>query len=754
MPQTLLTAPENMARYLRSGAADSLVARLNHQGNDDAFVSCDPPGRQLGSGGGTVNILFEAWQAAGGGSLGDWLAADQRLVINAGGESRRLPAYAGIGKAFIPLPMVPGLYAQRFDQMLCDFQLPAYTQLLVEAGSKARVMLTSGDVWLQFNPLAMPRAACDIVGVGMRVSPELAQHFGVFFVARADRERANRERKIAFFLQKPSPDEICGHLADHDFFVDTGMWLLSTAAATAMFECCGWDAAQHAFDTPDHGPGYLDFYGHVAPALGAQRPSDAPAPDAPLADLTASVIPLEDARFLHLGSSRQLFDVMAQIRPPTVAGQDVFSIASTTSAEPTDGPVWRESCLAEPGPRLTQYNLLTGLPAAACLDSIPEQIGLSLVPVGDDAYCFRPYHIDDSMRGNAADDATICGQDAGAWLARRGVTDTTTDVFDLPLFPMVAANEITQALLAWFLTEEPAAAETADWTSRERLSARDINGRINLARVFEQRREGHRLALAANLASSGPHDDGHRFSQDCAALGEFIETASPETGAALEADRERIRASIFEPVHQARFASLLARVRGGDNADERWDEAFKTLSDAIVHGSEVQRICPRRQLKEDQIVWARSPVRLDLAGGWTDTPPYCYEFGGAVVNVAVMLNGQPPIQAIVRPLAEPLLRIRSIDLGTEHTVRSYEELTEFGVSDTSFGLPRAALALSGFHPDFFPGTAFPSLERQLTDFGGGLELSLLCAVPKGSGLGTSSILAVTILGALNRACGL
>ena len=32
----------------------------------------------------------------------------------------------------------------------------------------------------------------------------------------------------------------------------------------------------------------------------------------------------------------------------------------------------------------------------------------------------------------------------------------------------------------------------------------------------------------------------------------------------------------------------------------------------------------------DTIVVANAPVRIDLAGGWSDTPPICYETAGAV----------------------------------------------------------------------------------------------------------------------------
>ncbi len=31
-----------------------------------------------------------------------------------------------------------------------------------------------------------------------------------------------------------------------------------------------------------------------------------------------------------------------------------------------------------------------------------------------------------------------------------------------------------------------------------------------------------------------------------------------------------------------------------------------------------------------EVVVASAPVRIDLAGGWSDTPPICYEIGGAV----------------------------------------------------------------------------------------------------------------------------
>ena len=152
-------------------------------------------------------------------------------------------------------------------------------------------------------------------------------------------------------------------------------------------------------------------------------------------------------------------------------------------------------------------------------------------------------------------------------------------------------------------------------------------------------------------------------------------------------------------------------------------------------------------------MWGRSPVRIDIAGGWTDTPPYCLLEGGNVVNLAVEMNGQPPLQVYVKPSKHYHIVLRSIDLGASEVVETYEELQQYNKVGSPFSIPKAALALAGFVPAF-SAERFPSLRSQLEAFGSGIELTLLSAVPAGSGLGTSSILAATVLGAISDFCAL
>ena len=71
-----------------------------------------------------------------------------------------------------------------------------------------------------------------------------------------------------------------------------------------------------------------------------------------------------------------------------------------------------------------------------------------------------------------------------------------------------------------------------------------------------------------------------------------------------------------------------------------------------------------------------------------------------MVNMAVELNGQPPIQVYIRPTDKPLITIHSIDLGLSEVVKSYEDIDRISKVGSAFAIPKAALKLAGFHPEY------------------------------------------------------
>jgi fucokinase len=189
-------------------------------------------------------------------------------------------------------------------------------------------------------------------------------------------------------------------------------------------------------------------------------------------------------------------------------------------------------------------------------------------------------------------------------------------------------------------------------------------------------------------------------------------------------------------------------------AGEAGEAAFRQLSRAIVYRSGRISPPPKNVLRSDEIVWGRAPARLDLGGGWTDTPPYSLERGGCVINAAVTLNGQAPIQAYARVIEKREIRINSIDHSMRVVVKTLEELLDYRKPGSQFALAKAALALAGFGPE---AAAWPeglrTLDGMLRYFGGGIELTTLAAIPSGSGLGTSSIMGAVLMSIISRVVG-
>jgi galactokinase/mevalonate kinase-like predicted kinase len=758
-PELLLSLPPRMCEQIAE--CEPTIA-------EQAFYAHDPVDSQLGSGGGTAYLLQQAWlefnQDASGEKFSDWLCAKQRIVIHGGGESRRLPAYAAASKLFIPVPALRWARGQNLGQTLLDLNRPFLDSALAAAGQTPRVMIASGDVLLRSRQPLPQLPEADIVLLGMWNSPEVARDYGVMFVD------PKAPQQLRTFLQKPTPDEIRERSRDTPFLIDIGVWLLSQRAVQCLMKKCGWDPSSERFSKQF--PDTYDLYGEWALHLG----SEAKQQDADVSKLSVAVAPVNDGEFYHFGKTVDVIESMYGLQMlvndqtalgpvPSLAQPKQFiqdSMFGVPLRRQENEFLWVENSSVPSTWKLRRRHMLTGVPENDWQLDLPEGVCLDFAPIGKTAFAIRNYGFDAAFRGPIGDDATQwMGQSATAWFEQRNITlkeagiDEGCDLQAASIFAVVEPADLSAGFVQW-LCGMPESAESPGgvakrsaedeqhrkrWLTQKRLSARQIGQSVNLPRVYCQR-DAYRRAVLPIMAAHAKKSVFYKLNlSDTAAT--FAQSDAPIPA---ECDPSE---DLMLAVHNRMFRSEVLKNRN----DEAWrveeEASFGLLEHAIVSPYRRQRALPEFTLAADQIVWGRAPARVDLAGGWTDTPPYCLENGGSVVNIALDLNGQPPIQVFARRCKERTITLRSIDLGLGEVLSTYEDVGAYRGVGGGFSVPKAALALCGFHPEF-NGGAFESLKKQLDAFGGGIELSMLAAIPKGSGLGTSSILSGTVLATLNE----
>ncbi|RPI29454.1 MAG: UTP--glucose-1-phosphate uridylyltransferase [Acidobacteria bacterium] len=167
---------------------------------------------------------------------------------------------------------------------------------------------------------------------------------------------------------------------------------------------------------------------------------------------------------------------------------------------------------------------------------------------------------------------------------------------------------------------------------------------------------------------------------------------------------------------------------------------------------------------QDRILREQTPVRMDLShSGWSDIFFLGMDFpeGARVLNVSIDLcvlgrdpSPLPPVEAYLRVIDEPVLKLASVDLGASATVESLGEVFDF--AKDYLGLLKAALIASGIVPPGIEG-AGQSLEELLSRVvapGYGLELvSNVHSIPKGSRLAVSTSLLASLIAVCMRATG-
>ena len=164
------------------------------------------------------------------------------------------------------------------------------------------------------------------------------------------------------------------------------------------------------------------------------------------------------------------------------------------------------------------------------------------------------------------------------------------------------------------------------------------------------------------------------------------------------------------------------------------------------------------------VICERTPVRMDLThSAWSDIFFLGMDFpqGARVVNVSVDLavhgrdsKPRPPVEAYLRIIDQPVLRLTSIDLKASAEITALADVFDF--AKDYLGLLKAAVIASGIVPPGIEGSgkSLAALLARIAGPGRGIEIiSSVNDIPKGSRLAVSTNLLAALISACMRATG-
>jgi len=164
------------------------------------------------------------------------------------------------------------------------------------------------------------------------------------------------------------------------------------------------------------------------------------------------------------------------------------------------------------------------------------------------------------------------------------------------------------------------------------------------------------------------------------------------------------------------------------------------------------------------VLCERTPVRMDLShSAWSDIFFLGMDFpeGARVLNVSIdlALHGRdaaprPPVEAYLRVIDQPVLRLVSVDLGAQTDIDNLPQVFDF--AKDYLGLLKAAVIASGIVPPGIEGSGLNLCDLLGHLVGPGLGLEIVSSVnniPKGSRLAVSTNLLACLIAACMRATG-
>lgn len=723
----------------------------------------DPEGKRVGSGGATLGVVRYIAEHSGSNDF----SGLRILVIHSGGDSKRVPQYSALGKLFSPVPrkLPNGRNSTLFDEfMICMSSVPSRI--------KSGMLLLSGDVLLLFNPLQIDYSGEGAAAISFKEDVETGKNHGVFLRG----ENGN----VAKFLHKQTVETLTAQGAVNEnncVDIDTGAVIFSTDIIKSLYSlvCKNGKLDEELYNKYVNDRVRLSLYGDfLYPLAGESTFEDfcKEAAEGTLCDeliaargdvwkvlsgYTMKLLRLAPAKFIHFGTTKEILELMTgeidsykELDWTSKVSSSIFADVAGYNSVLSEKASIGKNCYLEVSyvhhdAQIGDNVLLSYVDIHD--EVIPSDVVIHGLKQKDGKFVSRIYGISDNPKGKLEDGCSFLGKSLAEFIEDNGLKisdlwDTDEhSIWNAKLYP--ECDKIKDAV--------EAAVELYDI----------VNGKGDLNKWLSSSRKS--LCSGFNDADSDAIIAWDNRMQELVCMEEIYkciisgrpvrEIAHLLNGDDLTAIQKKWLNKKLETNDfglNMRLHYYIGTALGGSAGEHHLGECFKCIQTTILENTlkNLKENTDCKMVTDEHTV--KLPLRVNWGGGWSDTPPYCIENGGTVLNAAILLNGERPVAVTLKKIDKPLVIFDSRDMDVHGEFDTIEPLQRTGDPYDPFALQKACLLACGIIPK-----TGGNLAEILNRLGGGFEMhSEVTNVPKGSGLGTSSILSATCVKAVFEFMGI
>ena len=712
--------------FQAKGYDQQIQERINFLPRRTKFITVPDEGNQrVGSGGATLSVIKKIKELEGN------FEGLRILVIHSGGDSKRIPQYSALGKLFSPVPrMLPdGRSSTLFDEIIISMSSVATR---IQEG----MVLLSGDVLLLFNPLKIDFSLSDVGCLTFKIPPEIGKNHGVFM--------SGKDGYVLKCLQKRSVETLkeVGAVDENGFVdIDTGAIIFSVKYMEVLYSLI--DNEKKYFDIVNSKV-RLSLYIEFLFPLALDSTLELflkEKPEGEMCDELIEVrkkiwnlirennfklkqIKLSPSAMIHFGSIPEIMNLMNKEM------DEYRDIGWNNIINSSSDKVSSYNSILTPGCTIDE-NVYVEISYVHKKAKIGKNVLLSFIEIKDQAI---------------PDNVVMHGlkQKNGKIVCRIfGINDNPKEdkLFgkDLSSLPFGLSGNLWNAKLYPECDTMQEAVSTA-------LNIYNIS--FNEGNLEEWKKYNKKsLSSGFNDADSYSLIEWERKMSNLVKCGKIerliynkknIENVKGlfDTNK-LDIEQENWLEDKLQRVDFGKKIRLLYYLGAAINSEKLINRSFEEIKNAIIkeclNGLVYNSSC--KIVKEKHKVTL--PLRVNFAGGWTDTPPYCLEKGGKVLNAPILLDGNRPVEVCIHKIKEKKIILESKDIDEKGEFTSISQLQDVDDPFEPFSLQKACLLVCGIIPK-----EGGDLNEILGRLGSGFSISSeIIDTPKGSGLGNTSILA-------------